>query len=75
VLRQVLRKRGLTQTQLAERIGRDKPYVSRVLSGSYPIGVNFALDLERGLGAPSAEWWMTVQTDWAVHKARQEQAS
>lgn len=74
VLRRVLADRGLTQAQLAERMGRDRPYVSRVCSGAYPIGPRFALDLERVLGTPEAEYWVSLQGDWYLHVERQRLA-
>ena len=61
-LRDELTARGWTAAELARRTGRGSPFVSRVLSGAYPVGPRFALDLEDALGI-SAETWCRLQAD------------
>lgn len=72
-LRDEMVERGWTQAVLAERTGRDRSFISRVMSGAYPIGPRFALDLERAMGT-SAEMWCRLQADYAVWIERQRQA-
>ena len=73
MLRDVLAERHLSQAQLAEMTGRDRPWVSRVLSGKYPLGPSFALDLEAALGI-RAEYWCRLQADWSVQQERDRRA-
>jgi DNA-binding XRE family transcriptional regulator len=46
-------EQGLTQIQLAERVGIDNKTVSRAENGRYPISVDLAARIARGLGVPS----------------------
>jgi transcriptional regulator with XRE-family HTH domain len=44
---------GLTQEQLAERVGSDRKTISRAENGHYPISVDLVARLAHGLGVPS----------------------
>lgn len=45
--------RGLTQEQLAERVGSDRKTISRAENGAYPVSVDFVARLAMALGVPS----------------------
>jgi len=52
----VLAERGMTQTDLAERIGCTVEQFSELLAGTRPLGEEVALQLERVLAVPAAFW-------------------
>lgn len=61
----------LNQTQLAAKLGCAHRKVNEIINGKRGITPEFALDLERVLGA-SAEMWLTMQASWDVAQARAE---
>lgn len=55
-LLEILQERGMTQAELAERMGRPKKTINEIANGRAEITPETALQLERVLGAPSSVW-------------------
>jgi len=56
VLQEALEERGLTQSQLSERMGRPKKTINEIVNGKAAITSETALQLERVLGIPASFW-------------------
>lgn len=55
-LQEMLIDRGMTQTELAERLGLTHKTVNEIIKGKAPISHDTALALETVLGAPASFW-------------------
>lgn len=53
---EILRERGIAQTDFALMLGRTEKNVSQLVNGKAPISPELAIDLERVLGVPAAMW-------------------
>ena len=71
-LRDLLSERGLTQSELATRMGRPKKTVSEIVNGKAAITVDTALQLELVLGVPAA-FWNTREQHYRQYLARRAQ--
>jgi len=65
---------GLTQTELAERIGCAHRKVNEIVNGKRSVTADFAIDLERVLGT-SAEMWVTMQAQFDLAQARKKSSA
>lgn len=65
LLRQFLEPMGLTQVELARRIGVSYPRVNEIIKGKRGITPDTALRLSRLLGM-SVDFWLGLQQDWDV---------
>jgi transcriptional regulator with XRE-family HTH domain len=54
LLRDARDQSGLTQAQLAERIGADDKTISRAENGHHDIGIDLVARLARGLDVPTS---------------------
>lgn len=63
---------GMSQTDLAGRIGRTKKTVNEIITGKAPIEPETALQLERVLGIP-ARFWNNAERQYRDHMVRQEE--
>ena len=70
----LLKARGMTQTELANRMGRPLKIVNEVIHGKAALTPETALQLERVLGAP-AEYWLTHEAKYQEWKACRADAS
>ncbi len=68
-LAEELTARGLSQTELAQQMGRPLQTVNMIVKGKKAITEETALQLERVLGV-SATFWMNLQTNYNLTKAR-----
>ncbi len=68
-LREILGTRGMSGTELAERIGQSRKNVSDILRGQAPITPETALSLERALGV-SASFWLNRERNYREYLAR-----
>ncbi|MEM9665488.1 MAG: helix-turn-helix domain-containing protein [Bacteroidota bacterium] len=66
-----LQERGMSQVELAERIGLDKKTVNEIINGKAPITPETALLLERVLGIP-ARFWSARDQQYREALARRE---
>ncbi len=64
-----LRNVGITQVELARRMGRPSTQVNRMIKGKIAITAETALQLERCLPR-TARYWMDLQTEWDLWNAR-----
>jgi antitoxin HigA-1 len=64
-----LRPLGLSQSELARRLGVSYPRLNEVIRGKRAITPDTALRLERVLGMP-ADFWLGLQQDWDLWHAR-----
>lgn len=55
-LLETIEEQGLSQAELAERMGRPKKTVNEIIQGKASITPKTALQLERVLGVPSSFW-------------------
>lgn len=69
VLREALKLRGMTQTDLAQRMGRPVQMVNEVVNGKKVITAETALQLERALGI-SADFWVQFEAQYRLALAR-----
>ncbi len=71
-IQEKIQELGMTQTELAERIGRTKKTVNEIISGKAPIEPETALQLERVLGIP-ARFWNNAERQYRDYIVRQEE--
>ena len=61
--------RGMSQTELAARLGRPVQVVNEIIHGKKAITDNTALALERVLGIPAA-FWVNLEQNYRMTRAR-----
>jgi addiction module HigA family antidote len=71
ILLEALQERGMTQSQLAQRLGRPLKTVNEIIKGKAAITPETAIQLERALGI-SARFWTGLETQYRGALARQE---
>lgn len=71
-LQEILSDLGMTQIELAERIGLDKKTINLIIQGKAVITSETALGLERVLGIP-AQFWLNLESQFQIHQVRKAQ--
>lgn len=71
-LADILGEQGMTQVELAERLGRTPKMVNEVVQGKAPITAETAVQLERALGVP-AQFWLARESAYREFLARQHE--
>ena len=71
-LRDVLEDRGMSQSELSERMGRSRKTVNEIMKGKAPITPETALMLERVLGV-AASFWNNREHYYRESVARREE--
>jgi HTH-type transcriptional regulator / antitoxin HigA len=71
-LADVLEERGMTQTELARRLGVSLKHVNQVIKGAASISAELALGLEKVLGV-SAAFWLNRESLYQADIARMEE--
>ena len=73
-LRESIEEYGITQAELAKRLGRSNKSVNRVINGKEPLTPQLALQLERILAIP-ASFWNSLETNYRemLNKIEEEQ--
>jgi addiction module HigA family antidote len=71
-LLEVLEEWGMTQTELAERMGRPKKTINEIINGKAAITAETALQLERVLRIP-ASFWNNREQQYREYLARAEE--
>lgn len=81
IIKEEIKSRGISKTELAERLGMKKPNISRLLTTSTDITVPLAMKLEEALGI-SADSWLSLQTQYnrvkemiALRDAKEDKAA
>lgn len=72
ILLEKLEELGMTQAELADRIGRTKKMVNEIVKGKAPILSETALQLERVLSIP-ARFWTNAEAQYRECLAREEE--
>lgn len=73
VLARELEAQGLSQRQLAVRMGRPQQAINEIVRGKKALTPDTALALERVLGTP-AVMWMRLEADYRLKLARRKVA-
>ncbi len=73
ILEEKLEELGMSQAELAERIGRTKKTVNEIIKAKAPLLPETAIQLERVLGIP-ARFWTNAEANYRQFLARQEEA-
>ena len=68
-LLEVLREKGLTQAELARRMGRPAQPINEIVHGKKAISGQTALQIEDVLGVP-AHIWMSLEAEYRLTLAR-----
>jgi len=68
LLEELLKPLGMTQTELAERIGVSYPRVNELIRGKRGMTPDTALRLERLFGM-EAQFWLNLQLTWDLYHA------
>lgn len=68
LMEEFLKPLGITQTELAERIGVSYPRINELIHGKRGMTPDTALRLERLLGV-EAEFWLNLQLTWDLYHA------
>ncbi len=66
----IIRKRGVTQSEVARRIGVSFVRINEIVKGKRRLTPDTALRLERFFGE-DADFWLIMQRDWDLWHARQ----
>lgn len=74
LLEEFLKPLGLTQTELAERLGVSYPRVNELVHGKRDMTPDTALRLERLLGV-EAQFWLNLQLAWDLYHATHSTAA
>lgn len=70
----ILEERGITQTELAQRMGRTPKHINEIIKKGVPITPETAIQLERALGgSPPAEFWNRRERRYREWLARAEE--
>ena len=74
LLEEFMKPYGMTQTEIAKRIGVSRKHISEIVNGRKGISTDIALRLSRLFGT-SPELWLNGQLAWDVwHAIRGESA-
>lgn len=71
-LTDLLEERGMTQTELARRLGVSLKHVNQVIKGVAAISADLALGLEKVLG-PQTAFWLTREAHYQAKLAEQNE--
>jgi addiction module HigA family antidote len=71
ILLEALQDREMTQSELAQRLGRPLKTVNEIIKGKAAVTPETAIQLERALGI-SAQFWSNLETQYRDTLARQE---
>jgi HTH-type transcriptional regulator/antitoxin HigA len=72
-IKEYLEVLGMTQGELATRLGITPKHLGDILKGNSPITYETALKLELVIG-PSADFWINLESNYQLDKARIEQS-
>jgi addiction module HigA family antidote len=71
-LLEILEDRGISQAELADRMGRPKKTINEIIKGKAAITHETALQLEKVLGIP-ASFWNNLERNYRDHLARRKE--
>lgn len=70
LLEEFVKPLGITQTELAARLGISFPRLNEIIRGKRAVTPDTALRLARVVGM-SADFWLGLQVDWELWRAMQ----
>lgn len=73
MLKDEIEARGITQKDLAKRMGVSYTVFNEILNGKRPITTEYALLLEAALGI-DAGIWLRLQADYNMQKAKSDKS-
>lgn len=73
IIKEYLDEYGITQKELAERIGSSEKHISNVLKGNNRLTEEFALKLEKVLTNVPASYWLNYEAKYREQLAREEE--
>ena len=73
MLKDEIEARGITQKDLAKRMGVSYTVFNEILNGKRPITTEYALLLEAALGI-DAGMWLRIQADYNMQKAKSDKS-
>ena len=73
-MEEFLKPLGLTQTELADRLGVSYPRVNELVHGKRDMTPDTALRLERLLGV-EAQFWLNLQLAWDLYHVKHSAAA
>jgi addiction module HigA family antidote len=74
LLEEFIKPLGITQTELAQRIGVSYPRINELIHGKRSMTPDTALRLERLLGM-EAQFWLNLQLVWDLYHAMHSPAA
>ena len=72
LLADVLRSRGIRQTELAEKLDVSTKHLNRIIKGKAPVSQKTAIGLERVLDIP-ASFWLNAESRYRIHAHREDE--
>lgn len=73
IIKEYLDEYGITQKELAGRIGSSEKHISNVLKGNSRLTEEFALKLEKVLTNVPASYWLNYESKYREQLAREEE--
>ena len=73
MIKEEIEARGITQKELAEKMGVSYTVFNEILNGKRPVTTEYALLLEAALGI-DAGIWLRLQTDYNMQKAKADKS-
>lgn len=73
MIKDEIEARGMTQKELAEKMGVSYTVFNEILNGKRPVTTEYALLLEAALGI-DAGIWLRLQTDYNMQKAKADKS-
>lgn len=74
LLEEFIKPYGLTQTELAKRLGVSYPRLNEIIHGKRAVTPDTALRLERVFGM-EAQFWLNLQQGWDLYHAMRSPAA
>ena len=74
LLEEFIKPYGLTQTELAKRLGVSYPRLNEIIHGKRSVTPDTALRLEQALGM-EAQFWLNLQQTWDLYHAMHSPAA
>ena len=71
VIRDELEDRGMSQRQLAKKMGMSYSVLNDIINGKRDISVEYAMMLEAALGI-DADFWINMQTQYSKQMAKRD---
>jgi HTH-type transcriptional regulator / antitoxin HigA len=68
-LAEEIQARGMSQKELAKRMGRPLNAINEIINGKKPITAETALQLKEAIPKIPARFWLNLETDYQLKKA------